>query len=234
MFEAVILAGGFGTRLQAVLKEVPKAMAPVKGRPFLQYLLNHLEANGIKRVVLSVGHRSDMIIDHFGYRYQGIIIDYAIEDEPLGTGGGIRLALEKCSDENVLAMNGDTMFAIDLKDFYKKHLLHKAMISIALRKVEDISRYGSVRTDENNAVTAFGEKSVDEVPGLINGGVYFINRQNFLNSGLTGAFSMETDCFEHWYQKGLIAGFPYDAYFLDIGIPEDYLKAQHEFTKLAN
>jgi len=234
MFEAVILAGGFGTRLQAVLKEVPKAMAPVNGRPFLQYLLNHLDASGIKKVVLSVGHRCEIIIDHFGSQYKSIEIDYAIENEPMGTGGGIRLALEKCSDENVMTMNGDTMFAIDLKDFYKKHLNHNSMISIALRKVEDISRYGSVRTDKNNSVISFGEKSKEKAPGLINGGVYFINRQYFLNSGLTGAFSIEKDCFEHWYLKGLIAGFPYDAYFLDIGIPEDYLKAQHEFTKLAH
>jgi D-glycero-alpha-D-manno-heptose 1-phosphate guanylyltransferase len=232
MFEAVILAGGFGTRLQPVVKEVPKAMAPVNGRPFLEYLLNHLEASGIKKVVLSVGHRSEMIIDHFGSEYLGIKIDYAIENEPLGTGGGIRLALEKCSDKIVLAMNGDTMFAVDLKDFYKKHLEHKAMISIALRKVEDISRYGSVRTDKNNTVISFGEKSREVVPGLINAGIYLINRNYFLNSGLTGAFSIEKDCFEQWYQQGLIAGFPYDTYFLDIGIPEDYLKAQDEFAKL--
>lgn len=233
MPEAVILAGGLGTRLQLVLKDIPKAMAPVNGRPFLEYLLDYLAANGIDKFVLSVGHGSEIILDHFGSDYKGVKIDYVIEKKPLGTGGGIRLALEHCKDKDVFVLNGDTLFLIDFKGFRARHLRTNAMIGIALRKVRDISRYGSVRINDDDKIIAFGEKTTSRLHGLINGGIYIINRNYFLNSDLSGTFSIEKDCFEHWHRNGLVAGFSYDAYFLDIGIPEDYLKAQDEFRKLA-
>lgn len=232
MFEAVILAGGFGTRLQEVLKEVPKAMAPVNGRPFLEYLLDYLVVNGIRKVVLSVGHHSTMIMEHFGSEYLGMKIDYALEKRPLGTGGGIRLALDKCQGENILALNGDTLFLLDLKNFHKQHKGRKKPISIALRRVGDVSRYGSVRIDENQQIFSFGEKSAAKLPGLINAGVYLINKSYFLEATTPGSFSIEEDLFVKLAQNGFLTGIPYDAYFLDIGIPKDYFRAQDEFKKL--
>lgn len=232
MPEAIILAGGYGTRMQKVLGDLPKSMAPVAGRPFLEYLLDYLILYGINKFVLSVGYRSEIIIKHFGSGYRGIEIAYAIEEVPLGTGGGVKLALDKCHDDHVLALNGDTLFLADLKDFYSQHLICKPMISIALREVEDISRYGSVRINDNFILTGFGEKSAQKIEGLINAGVYCTNRKWFMTNTLSGAFSLENDCFGQWYKQGLIAGFPYNAYFLDIGIPEDYQRAQHEFEKL--
>jgi D-glycero-alpha-D-manno-heptose 1-phosphate guanylyltransferase len=232
MPEAIILAGGFGTRLQKILGEIPKSMAPVAGRPFLEYLLDYLILNGANKFVLSVGYRSEVIIEHFGSAYRGVEIDYAVEEEPLGTGGGIKLALGKCHDDHVLALNGDTLFLADLKDFYSKHLSYHPKISIALREVEDISRYGSVRINDDFILTAFGEKSAQRFEGLINAGIYCISREWFMANSLSGAFSLETDCLAKWYKQGILAGFLYNAYFLDIGIPEDYQRAQHEFEKL--
>lgn len=233
MHEAVILAGGLGTRLQNVINNLPKALAPVNGRPFLEYLLDYLHTYETKKVVLSVGYRYQTVMDHFGSQYKGMEIDYAIEKEPLGTGGGLRLALEKCSEKDVLALNGDTLFLIDLFDFRKRYQQHAASVSIALRKVQNASRYGSVRVNRNKTITVFGEKSDKSASGLINGGIYMLNRLFFLSNTGKGSFSLEKDCFEQWYPESHLSGFVYDAYFLDIGLPDDYLKAQNEFTKLA-
>lgn len=232
MPEAIILAGGYGTRMQKVLGDLPKSMANVAGRPFLEYLLDYLILNRFNKFVLSVGYRSEVIIKHFGSVYRGVEIEYAVEEEPLGTGGGVKLALGKCHDDHVLALNGDTLFLADLIDFYSKHLIYNSKISIALREVEDISRYGSVRINDSFILTSFGEKSAQKIEGLINAGVYCINRKWFMTNNFNRAFSLENDCFGQWYKQGLIAGYPYNAYFLDIGIPEDYRRAQYEFEKL--
>ncbi len=234
MPEAIILAGGFGTRLQPVVKNLPKSMAPVNGRPFLEYLLDYLKSFEYDRVVFSLGYRSQVIIDHFGTSYNGIQLSYAIEDEPLGTGGGIRLAIEKCSGPHVLALNGDTLFLIDLTDFMNQHQGKNAVISIALRKVPDISRYGAVRVNEDNHIRVFGEKVPEKRAGLINGGTYLINRGFYLENTKPGTFSIEKDIFEKWISLYTCAGFVYDAYFRDIGIPGDYKKARHEFKKLTH
>ncbi len=232
MHEAVILAGGFGTRLQTVVKDIPKSMAPVNGRPFLEYLLDYLISYNYKKIVLSVGYKSESIISHFGSSYKELEIIYAIENEPLGTGGGIRMALTKCDEKNVLALNGDTLFLVDLHNFNKLHHKKNAVISIALRKVADISRYGEIKVNRNRYITSFGEKTSAKVPGLINGGIYIIQREFFLENTNPSAFSAERDIFEKWTINHKLAGFAYDSYFLDIGIPADFLKAQHEFQKL--
>ena len=231
MQEAIILAGGLGTRLQKVLKNTPKAMAPVNGRPFLEYLIGFLKSFAISRIIVSVGYRSEQIISFFGSEYKGLEIDYAIEKEPRGTGGGIRLAMLRCNSKNVFAINGDTLFTADLSDLAEKHFISNKPVSIALRKVDDVSRYGSVSINEKNIVTAFGEKSTYSIPGLINAGIYLLNRDYFLAQTGPGNFSIEKDCFEKWVSKGQVSGYPYDAYFLDIGVPQDYLRAQHEFGR---
>ncbi|MDP2424257.1 MAG: nucleotidyltransferase family protein [Bacteroidales bacterium] len=233
MHEAIILAGGLGTRLQPVLKDIPKVMAPIGGRPFLEYLLDYMLGQNISHIVLSVGYQYQQVIYHFGNKYRDIELTYAIENEPLGTGGGIMLAMQQCHQDEVLIFNGDTLFTIDTRDFLYRHLHSIAPISIAMRQVEDVSRYGQIRTDERGLVTAFGEKSDKPEPGWINGGIYLINRNFFTYQNFTVPFSIEKDCFTVYYKQKLISGFPYHAYFLDIGVPEDFERAQDEFTRLA-
>jgi D-glycero-alpha-D-manno-heptose 1-phosphate guanylyltransferase len=228
--EAVILAGGLGTRLKSVVTDLPKPMAPVNGKPFLHYLLQHLSKNGISKTVLSVGYLSEKIESHFEKNYLGMEIVYAHEKEPLGTGGGIRLGLEQCSGAHVLVMNGDSFFGCDLPELFEAHLGGSADITIALRKVEDASRYGTVEL-EGKRITAFREKS-PAITGaaLINSGVYVIRKKTYL--GLTEAnkaFSIELDFFAKYADKLWLQGIPGEGYFIDIGIPEDFARAQVEF-----
>lgn len=230
--EAVILAGGFGTRLRPVISDLPKPLAPVNGQPFLHYLILHLKKHGIEKAVLSVGYMAEKIEAHFGKNYLGIQIEYAYENEPLGTGGGIRLGMEKCSGAHILAMNGDSFFDYSLSLLSEKHLGGSADITIALRKVQDASRYGTVELD-GNRVISFREKS-PEVTGraLINSGVYAIRKKTFM--GLTAAneaFSIERDFFARYADKLWIQGVGSDDYFIDIGIPEDYERAQEDFKE---
>lgn len=229
--EAVVLAGGFGTRLRPVISDLPKPLAPVNGHPFLHYVFVHLKNHGIRKVVLSVGYMHEKIQSHFGKEYLGLEVAYAIEHEPLGTGGGIRLAMEQCTDAHVLAMNGDTLFKVPLTALFEAHMSGSADATLALRKVEDGSRYGTIDLD-GKRITAFREKSPDRTgPQWINGGVYAMRRKTFMKNTESGkAFSIEHDFFGKYSDRLLLHAFPTDAYFIDIGIPEDYARAQTEFN----
>jgi len=227
--EAVVLAGGFGTRLRSVISDLPKPLAPVNGHPFLHYVLQHLKKHGLQHVVLSVGYMHEKIQEHFGDEYLGMKVSYAIEHEALGTGGGIRLGMEMCTDAHVLAMNGDTFYEVPLSDMFEKHMGGSADATLAMRKVEDGSRYGTLQLD-GTRITAFREKSPEHSgPQLINGGVYAMRRKSFM--GITQPkenFSIEYDYFGRYASKMLLQGYNCDAYFIDIGIPEDYARAQKE------
>jgi D-glycero-alpha-D-manno-heptose 1-phosphate guanylyltransferase len=228
--EAIILAGGFGTRLQAVVSDVPKPMAPINNEPFLNYVFNYLKHYNIEHVVLSTGYLSEKISGYYKNEYKGIKISYTKEAEPLGTGGGIRLALEKCLTNEVLVLNGDSFFDVDINSYYKQHHSFKSDCSLALRKVDNASRYGTIKLDDTSEIKAFKEKDSVEQPGLINGGVYILNRELFLNkTEANKAFSIEKDFFEKRVDQLKIFGFEYQGYFIDIGIPEDYKKAQIDF-----
>ena len=226
--EAIILAGGFGTRLQTVVKDLPKPMAPVNGRPFLTYVLDYLIDYGYQRVVLSVGYLHEKIVDYFGKKYKTLEIDYAVEEEPLGTGGGILFAMSKCKTDNVLVLNGDTLFKADFAAFEQFHANQESLLSIVLRQVPDTSRYGSVNVDDNGRIIQFTEKANATGPGMINGGIYLINRQLFQKYIFSSKFSFEKDLMEKFYLQELFFGMPSDGYFIDIGIPEDYSRAQQE------
>jgi len=229
--EAVILAGGFGTRLSGVVKDLPKALAPVNGKPFLNYQLDYLQVFGIEKVVLSVGYLHEKIIHNYGDKYGDIDIAYAIEKEPLGTGGGLKLALEKVEGPLVFALNGDTFFQIDYLKLLNSHRSKESKFSLVLREVEDVSRYGCIERDENHRITGFWEKNQKSGAGLINGGVYVINKRFFLQQNLPDKFSLEKDFFEKVYKTEKIYGILCRQYFLDIGIPEDYAKAQDDFKE---
>ncbi len=226
--EAIILAGGFGTRLQGVVKDLPKPMAPVNGRPFLTYILDYLIDYEYQRVVLSVGYLHEKIVDYFGKKYKTLEIDYAVEEEPLGTGGGILFAMSKCTVDNVLVINGDTMFKVDLTVFERFHQEKNGLLSIVLREVEDVARYGSVSVGDNGKIKLFSEKQASVGNGFINGGVYFINRKIFGKYPQPKKFSFEKDLMTKYYTQECFYAMPSDGYFIDIGIPEDYARAQQE------
>ena len=226
--EAIVLAGGFGTRLQGVVKDLPKPMAPVNGRPFLTYVLDYLIDYEYERVVLSVGYLYEKIVDYFGKKYKALEIDYAVEEEPLGTGGGILFAMSKCTSENVLVINGDTMFKVDLTAFEHFHQEKNGLLSIVLREVEDVTRYGSVNIGENGMIMLFSEKQASSGSGFINGGVYLINRKIFEKYPQQQKFSFEKDLMTKYYTQECFYAMPSDGYFIDIGIPEDYSRAQQE------
>lgn len=233
--EAIVLAGGFGTRLQGVVSDVPKSMALVNNRPFLEYLFDYLISQGIHKVVLSVGYKHEAIINHFDDHYRSIGIDYAIETEPLGTGGGIRNALWKIEGKQAFAMNGDTIFKVDYRAMLDFHLKKKADATLALFKTKETARFGLVNLDRTRRITGFIEKSAMAPPqGLINGGVYIIEKIFLMEPEFRGRFSIEKDCFEKYMEDSRFYGFVSNGYFHDIGIPDDYKKAQDDFAAFEN
>lgn len=229
--EAIILAGGFGTRLQPVIGDIPKVMALINGRPFLEFLLNYLAGQNINKVILSVGYKNEAIQSYFGDRYKQLTIVYSMEEEPLGTGGGLRLAFQHVEGPLALAMNGDSMFRIDINSLYQFHLSKHADITLALKRFDDPCRYGSVVIDIDNRISGFFEKGEMQKSGLINGGIYLINKDFFMRDSFPAKFSLEKDFFEKQFKQSKIFGFPASGYFLDIGIPDDYYRAQDEFRK---
>jgi D-glycero-alpha-D-manno-heptose 1-phosphate guanylyltransferase len=228
--EAIILAGGFGTRLQAVVSDLPKPMAPINNEPFLNYVFDYLLHYKIEHVVLSTGYLADKISDYYKNEYRGIKISYTKEETPLGTGGGIRLAMTKCYTSDVLVLNGDSFFYVNITDHFNNHISKQADCSLALRKVFNASRYGTILLGIGNAIETFKEKNNIEQTGLINGGVYILNRKLYLSKTNEAVpFSIEKDFYESRINELHIFGFEYDGYFIDIGIPEDYNKAQIDF-----
>lgn len=228
--EAIILAGGFGTRLQSVVNDVPKPMAPINNIPFLNYVFDYLKFYQIEHVVLSTGYLAEKILDYYKEEFNGIKISYTKEETPLGTGGGIRLAMTKCTTTDVLVLNGDSFFDVDINIHYSNHVLKQANCTLALRKVDNAARYGTIQLGDLNAIDAFKEKDSVEREGLINGGVYILNREIYLSkTEVNSAFSIEKDFYEKRIKELTIFGFEYNGYFIDIGIPEDYKKAQDEF-----
>lgn len=232
--EAIILAGGFGTRLQSVVSDVPKPMAPVVNEPFLNYLLSYLSHYGITKAILSTGYLEEKIREYYQSKnnsWKNISLFYSHEKNPLGTGGAIRQAMEQCEEEYVLAVNGDSFFDVDLNDLFAKHTNKKALHTLALRQIPNASRYGAVETHDHRIVK-FKEKEAGEKPGTINGGIYILKKEDFLKATETGInFSIERDFFEKQLTQQYIYGFEYTGQFIDIGTPEDFTRAQDEFKE---
>lgn len=227
--EAIILAGGFGTRLQSVVKNLPKPMAPVNDKPFLTYVLNHLLRNGVSRFILSVGYRCEAIRDYFGDAYRSAPIVYAVEEVPLGTGGGIKKALDMARSSPVLVVNGDTFFDVDLNVLLAAHHERNADVTIAAKEMDDLERYGSVVFNSSGRLTSFEEKG-KPTKGHINGGIYVMNQDIFECFSPAPRFSFETDFLEAHLKEINIHVVPCAAYFIDIGIPGDYEKAGKELA----
>jgi D-glycero-alpha-D-manno-heptose 1-phosphate guanylyltransferase len=227
--EAVVLAGGFGTRLRSVVQDLPKPMAPVGERPFLAIVLDELVAAGMQRCVLAVGYKADAIEAYFGADYRGMALAYSVEEDPLGTGGGIRQAVEQIHGDACLVLNGDTLFRVDLALLGRRFLEQDSLLTAALKAMRDFDRYGTVVLNEQGVITGFREKQ-PMAEGLINGGVYALHKDLFAGKELPAKFSFEQEILEAEVGQGRFHGEVFDAYFIDIGIPEDYARAQVELV----
>lgn len=221
--EAIILAGGRGTRLQSLVSNVPKPMASVAGKPFLQILLANLSRKGIRRAILSVGYLSESIEKYFGAGFQGLEIEYVREDSPLGTGGALRLAMGHCREEAVLALNGDTFLDFDMDAVAAGWQKHRSPVIIGVQ-VQDTARYGRI-VSEDGLITGFVEKG-ESGSGIINAGTYVFPADLFTGRPLPAIFSLEQDFLVPEIVRRPFRLFASPGPFIDIGIPEDYLLAQ--------
>jgi D-glycero-alpha-D-manno-heptose 1-phosphate guanylyltransferase len=226
--EVIILAGGFGTRLQGVVPDLPKPMATIRGRPFLAILLDDLITAGFTSAILAVGYRYEVIRDYFGENYNSLSLAYSIEREPLGTGGAIALALKQIAGSQCFVVNGDTYLELDYKAMLASHLEAKSILTLAVLEVPDANRYGAIDIEENR-IRFFFEKG-RAGPGIINGGVYLLSPDLFSSYNFPASFSFETDLLMPHVHELRPLAFLTTGLFIDIGVPEDYNRAQNLFT----
>lgn len=228
--EAIILAGGFGTRLQTEVSDCPKPMAPIAGKPFLTYLLYDLSNKGFTRVLLSVGYMAEQIVNTYGSEAFGMEVVYVHEETPLGTGGGVKKALQQCQEDHAFVLNGDTYLDFDafrIEWFWKQ----KKQPLVVLRQVDDVSRYGCIVVNDDKAIISFDEKGTSG-EGLINAGCYVLPKNALDDFPAETKFSIESDYFQEHYLKIQFLTYKEHGYFIDIGIPNDYRKAQIDLPSI--
>jgi D-glycero-alpha-D-manno-heptose 1-phosphate guanylyltransferase len=231
--EAIVLAGGEGRRLRAVVSDLPKPMANVAGRPFLWWLLSRLAQQRVRRVILSVGYKADVIQSYFGNAFSGIELVYSVETEPLGTGGAIRLALEKARETQVIVLNGDTYADADLQGLMGTFECSRSDLVVAVTHVDDVSRYGGVVIDpETSTIVGFDEKR-GTAAGYINAGIYCLRPDTFTRYSVPAKFSFERDFLAKELAILRPVAFAGVHAFIDIGIPADYSVAQTLIPELA-
>ena len=185
---AIILAGGFGTRLDGVIKNLPKPMASINNKPFLSYILDQLDRYGFNLVIISVYYKSNFIIDTYGNRYKKLNIEYSIDEEPLGTGGAIKNALKYIKNKNVFIINGDTFFDVNFFELINIHKKNKNDVTIGLKRMKNFDRYGFVEISQKGQIISFQEKEFQS-EGLIDGGIYVIKKKLFKNEEKLSPFS---------------------------------------------
>lgn len=232
--EAIVLAGGLGTRLKEAVPDVPKCMARVAGRPFLFYVINYLRSQGVEKFIFSLGYKHEMIEAYLTEQFPTLFYEQVIEETPLGTGGAIQLAVSKATERNVVVANGDTIFRTNLQKAGTFHDFSNAQCTLLLKPMKNFDRYGVVEINNEHLITDFKEKKYYE-QGTINGGLYILNVSSFLEKGFPEKFSFEKDYLEvsvrtQTSSEQKILGQVQDTYFIDIGIPEDYNRAQIEFA----
>ena len=226
MTTAIILAGGKGTRLRSVVPDLPKPMAPIDGRPFIEHQMDYWIGQGVGRFVVSVGYKKEVIMDHFGTSYRSTPLTYAIEHEPLGTGGGLLLAAQGLR-EPFLVLNGDTFFEVDLAKLLKFHADHSADWTFSLFRTSGVGRYMGIEVQSDGQIDSLksgtGEKSC-----LANGGVYLVTPSVLANKAFVPGcrFSLEEDLLPAMEAQGAkLFGLEFSGTFIDIGIPQDYFRA---------
>ena len=225
---AVILAGGMGTRLREVVSDRPKVLAELNGKPFIFYILDQLLNAGIKKVIISTGYLGEQVEKTIGNRYDSLKVDYSKEHNPLGTAGALKLVQQNTDTEHFLVMNGDSYVEFNIFSLLTYSRKNKANIVILTKKVEDTSRYGTIKLNENSEIVSFLEKRKIAEGGIINAGIYFLERSVFNNIPDKTPCSLEYDFFPQMIGKN-IYGFETDGRFVDIGTPESYLEAKKFF-----
>jgi D-glycero-alpha-D-manno-heptose 1-phosphate guanylyltransferase len=225
--QAVVLAGGLGTRLRSAVPDRPKPLALVAGRPFLHVLLESLERQGVRHVVLAIGYLGEMVRAAVGDRFGGIDVSYSVEEQPLGTGGGLKLALAHVRGPHAFVLNGDTYVDVDLPAMLSAHVASRASITVATVEVPDASRYGTVEV-VGGRITAFVAAGRPG-PGTINAGVYAMATDALAGEPEAAAFSFERDFLQARLDRLAPHSFPAGPAFIDIGTPTDYARAQTFF-----
>lgn len=227
--EVIILAGGFGKRLQNVIEDIPKPMAPINNRPFLDYLLDYLIINNAKKVVFSVYYKYDLIKNYYGNNYKGLSISYSIDKKELGTGGAIKNALLMINGENTFVINGDTYFNVNLSQLYNEHHFNNNDITFSLKPMSKFDRYGYVITDASGSIISFKEKKYCDY-GEIDGGIYLIKKSIFDYTVDKHAFSFNNFIIDNLIDLR-VGSLLCDDIFIDIGTPEDYKRAHKVLAK---
>ena len=222
---AAILAGGLGTRLREAVPDRQKVIAQVAGKPFLNHILKQLITHGFEKAVLCTGYRSDQVREVYGSAFEELDLCYSQEKEPLGTAGALRFALKELDGEFILLMNGDSYCETNISAFIEWHFARRAPASLLLTEIEDCGRYGSVKLTENSHVASFVEKGVGG-PGLINAGIYLINRRLVEEIPESGVCSLEKEMFPRWAAEKHLYGYKAEVKaFIDIGTPESLKSA---------
>lgn len=221
--QAILLAGGLGTRLRSVVSDRPKPMALIEGKPFMEYVTRELVRNGITQIVFAVGYKGSMVEDYFGDGKKfGFSASYAYEETLLGTAGAIKNAGKFITDDCFYVLNADTFYQIDYTRLLRQMETQNLDMALVLREVPDVSRYGQAVLDENGILTGFNEKTTEAKSGTINGGIYLMKRE-LLDAIPEGKVSLENEMIPAWLSGGRrLGGFVNDGYFIDIGIPEAY------------
>ncbi len=226
---AIILAGGLGTRLRSAVADLPKCMAPVDGTPFIGFVIAFLKKEGIEQFIFSLGYKSEAIIGYVDANYKELHKKYVIETTQLGTGGAIKAACKKAEEKNAIVVNGDTLFAANLKNLSLFHEAHTADCTIALKAMKDFDRYGAVELNADNSIKAFNEKKFC-TNGTINGGIYALSIADLFTGNYPEVFSFEKEYLEKNTGNKKLYGVVNDGYFIDIGIPEDYQRFQQDYS----
>jgi len=221
---AVILAGGFGTRLQPIVSDRPKVLAEINQRPFLSYLLDQLADAGIRRAILCTGYKGEMVKACFGHTYRSIQLVYSQESSPLGTAGALKLAEPLFETDPVLVMNGDSYCQIDFHTAFRFHNDQSPSVTMALAKVADVNRFGQVVLNHDDRVTRFEEKGTRNGEGWINAGIYILSCAIFQYLPANQALSIERDVFP-FLANGSILAYRCNGKFLDIGTPASFESA---------
>jgi len=231
--DSAILTGGLGTRLRPVVPDRPKPLAEVKDRPFVVHLLGQLGKFSIPQTVLCTGYRGEMVESCLGKSYRNLTLTYSHEPVALGTAGALRLALPLFNTQQVLVLNGDSYCEIDLAQLISSHMEGKALITIAVTAVADTGRYGTVLLDDRGHIVSFREKGEKTGAGLINAGIYVLDRSIIRNIPERKQLSLERDIFPQYIGHS-IRGFLTEGFFIDIGNPRDYERAQELMPAIAD
>lgn len=229
--QAILLAGGLGTRLQSVVNDRPKPMALIEEKPFMEYVVHESSRHGITDIIFAVGYKGSMVEEYFGDGTGfGVKVSYAYEETLLGTAGAIKNAARFVTEPVVFVLNADTFYQIDYGRLVRLREENQLDMALVLRKVPDVSRYGQAVL-EDGRLTGFNEKQEEAGPGTINGGIYLLTRE-LIDDIPRGKISLENQMIPKWLEEGrALGGIVNDGYFIDIGIPEDYFRFMEDVKK---